>query len=246
LGFGLKNTPADSKVALLEIGHVGYYSDRYIIDILGLVTPLNAKFVGQRNLNEWLKHYTPDYMLAHSPLWHKEHSAKVIALLGDARTVDDFNVPNFQLVKVNQLNNEIIPEELYSKTGQAGLILTSEEGKYITMLHAPGHVRFKLDAGSYDISGEFGILKHAYANPDKATDGVNFKIRLVDNEGKEEIVFERFLDPIQQPTDQGIQSLSLESIRISQPSEVYLHTEVGQDGKYDVSFWRNVQFKKLQ
>ncbi len=70
LGDWLKNnTPADSKIAAIEIGHVGWYSKRYIIDILGLTNPLNAEFIGKQQFDKWFEYYKPDYIIVHEPFW---------------------------------------------------------------------------------------------------------------------------------------------------------------------------------
>jgi hypothetical protein len=60
------NTPPGSSVALLEIGIVGFYSDRTVVDTMGLVSP---DMVG--HLDTWLQtlqfainHYWPDYVVA--------------------------------------------------------------------------------------------------------------------------------------------------------------------------------------
>lgn len=60
------HTPPDSSVALLEIGIIGFYSDRTVVDTMGLVSP---EMVG--HLENWLQtlqfavnHYWPDYVVA--------------------------------------------------------------------------------------------------------------------------------------------------------------------------------------
>jgi hypothetical protein len=60
------STPSDSSVATIEIGVVGYYSDRTIVDTMGLVSP---EMIG--HLQDWtqtlqfaLNHYWPDYAVA--------------------------------------------------------------------------------------------------------------------------------------------------------------------------------------
>lgn len=57
------NTPQDSSIAYLEIGAIGYYSDRHIIDTLSLVTPeLGDKVAAM----DWLwafQHYRPEYIV---------------------------------------------------------------------------------------------------------------------------------------------------------------------------------------
>ena len=60
------HTPPDSSVALLEIGIIGFYSDRTVVDTMGLVSP---EMVG--HLGSWLQtlqfavnYYWPDYVVA--------------------------------------------------------------------------------------------------------------------------------------------------------------------------------------
>ena len=60
------NTPANASVAYLEIGRIGYYSDRRIIDQMGLVTPEAIEQVKRRNLTWVLHAFKPDYYLVHS------------------------------------------------------------------------------------------------------------------------------------------------------------------------------------
>jgi hypothetical protein len=57
------HTPPGSRIAYLEIGQIAFYSDRYIIDTLGLVTPGVAPYVAK---SEWLwpmLRYKPDYII---------------------------------------------------------------------------------------------------------------------------------------------------------------------------------------
>lgn len=60
------HTPPDSSVALIEIGIIGFYSDRTVIDTMGLVSP---EMVG--HLESWVQtlqfainYYWPDYVVA--------------------------------------------------------------------------------------------------------------------------------------------------------------------------------------
>ena len=101
-----RNTPEDSSIGLIEIGSVGWYSKRRIIDILGLVTPLNAEFVAQRKFHQWLMHYRPDYILRHKPIYSHEQSISLLEELGAYRSVDEFQIPGFVLLQ----NNEAFPQ----------------------------------------------------------------------------------------------------------------------------------------
>jgi len=61
-----EHTPPDSSVALIEIGIIGLYSDRQVVDTMGLVSP---EMIG--HLEDWLQtlqfainYYWPDYVVA--------------------------------------------------------------------------------------------------------------------------------------------------------------------------------------
>lgn len=75
------NLPANSTLATDEIGTVGYYTRLTIVDILGLVNPDNARYIGERRFDVWLSEYHPDYFLVHSsavgaPMWTMEHGVQ--------------------------------------------------------------------------------------------------------------------------------------------------------------------------
>jgi hypothetical protein len=91
------HTPARSAVATVEIGTIGWYSHRHIIDILGLVNPYNADFVARKNLYLWLTRYSPDYILIHDPPWVFEQSASCLRQSGAYVPVPDFNFPGYTL-----------------------------------------------------------------------------------------------------------------------------------------------------
>ncbi|MBF0474790.1 MAG: hypothetical protein HQK59_02990 [Deltaproteobacteria bacterium] len=92
-----QHTPPDAQVACSEIGHIGWYSKRKIIDIVGLVNHHNARLIGERKLGHWLKYYQPDYILIHNPPWLYEQWTPQLVAAGlyapDAR----FDFPGFSL-----------------------------------------------------------------------------------------------------------------------------------------------------
>jgi arabinofuranosyltransferase len=64
-----ENTSKDAKIASFEIGIVGFYSERYIIDFMGLVQKHNALSISQNKFTEWYSRHKPDYILLHYPAW---------------------------------------------------------------------------------------------------------------------------------------------------------------------------------
>lgn len=57
------NTAPDARIAYLEIGQIAFYSDRYIIDTLGLVTPEVSAQVARSNWLWPMLRYKPDYII---------------------------------------------------------------------------------------------------------------------------------------------------------------------------------------
>jgi hypothetical protein len=78
-----RNTEPEAKIACIEIGHIGWYSERYIIDMLGLVNPYTADMVGRRDFHGWLNYYTPDYIVTWVPL--RAHEVSIQTLLDEGR-----------------------------------------------------------------------------------------------------------------------------------------------------------------
>lgn len=64
-----ENTPAKASVGMVEIGIVGFYSDRYIVDLCGLVTPTVGPHLATGDVSWPVRTYRPDYMILHDPLW---------------------------------------------------------------------------------------------------------------------------------------------------------------------------------
>ena len=109
--FGLwiaENTPADASVALAEIGTVGWYSERRIIDILGLVTSGNADFVAEGDYRSWLELHPPDYILAREPPRFFERAVTLLQTNRpeDLAEVAGFDFPGFKLYRYSPGGSE--------------------------------------------------------------------------------------------------------------------------------------------
>ena len=62
-----RRTSPDATVAAWEIGAIGYYSDRPILDYLGLITPEARAAVARRDFKWWLRQRPPDYVVVRDP-----------------------------------------------------------------------------------------------------------------------------------------------------------------------------------
>lgn len=95
-----EHTSKDSEVAAVEIGYIGWYSQRPIVDVLGLVNPYNAAYVAHRDRFSWLKHYTPDYIVVHDPLWLWEmRYAKALVRTGLYAPDPRFHYPGIRILR---------------------------------------------------------------------------------------------------------------------------------------------------
>jgi hypothetical protein len=68
-------TPPGASVAAAEIGHLGWYSERPIVDMVGLVSPGVAARLRVGDAGWWLQAYRPDYLVFHEPPWAVEAAA---------------------------------------------------------------------------------------------------------------------------------------------------------------------------
>lgn len=96
-----ENTPDEASIALAEIGTVGWYSERRIIDILGLVTSGNADFVAEGDYYGWLESHPPDYILAREPPRFFERAVTFLQTdrPEDLAEVAGFDFPDYKLYR---------------------------------------------------------------------------------------------------------------------------------------------------
>ena len=92
-------TDPASTVAATEIGFLGWYSERTLIDIVGLVTPANAENLAAGRFDAWIEETSPDYIVAHRPTWRLERAAEAAVRNGSYRVVDDASVPGYQVLE---------------------------------------------------------------------------------------------------------------------------------------------------
>lgn len=63
-----RNTPPTASVETVELGQIGWYTHRRVIDILGLTYPKNARHIAAHDPASWLAEDRPDYIVIHQPL----------------------------------------------------------------------------------------------------------------------------------------------------------------------------------
>ncbi|MBE2217798.1 MAG: hypothetical protein IAE90_06330 [Ignavibacteria bacterium] len=96
-----ENTPENSVVAAVEIGHIGWYSKRNIVDILGLTNPHNAEFISSGHFSKWYEVYKPDFIVAHNPPWPQEEIIPVLISKGEFTEVSVKGLKDYKILKSN-------------------------------------------------------------------------------------------------------------------------------------------------
>lgn len=251
IGLWLKNnTDANSSIATVEIGIIGYYSQREIIDILGLVNPYNAKFIGEKRLNAWLGQYKPDYILLHDPIWgHEAGTQEYFSLNNEYLEYTKFKFNGYKLFAnknldlpkkelVDRFENLRLYRNIINSNNVEKSLLRIEDYKGIDILFSHVGTSFLannrvLNTMSYDkkINFSFGIKEEAYSGENHST-GACFKI--YQNKTK---VFEKCLDPKNILEDRGIQknSVPIDDLNVTYSFEV---TPLpNKDGAWGWSFW---------
>jgi arabinofuranosyltransferase len=61
-----ENTPPESSLAYVEIGIVGYYSERYVYDLMGLVSPRAIPYVAKNDVFGAFRLLPTDYVIFHT------------------------------------------------------------------------------------------------------------------------------------------------------------------------------------
>lgn len=72
-----QHTPVNASVGYFEIGNVGYYGERTMIDPLALVQPDVVPHLAQRDLTWAYTHYRPDYVI-HNPVIFAPFIGKIV------------------------------------------------------------------------------------------------------------------------------------------------------------------------
>ncbi|MEO8512967.1 MAG: hypothetical protein ABI543_05380 [Ignavibacteria bacterium] len=98
------NTSNKTVIAAVEIGHIGWYSKRYIVDILGLTSPFNADFISSQQFSKWYDIYKPDYIVSHNPPWPQEEIIPVLINRGEYIEISVPDVKEYKILKSTKIN----------------------------------------------------------------------------------------------------------------------------------------------
>jgi hypothetical protein len=119
---------------------------------------------------------------------------------------------------------------------------TQCEGKEVLLVPADGMLIFNVPEGTRGIRGQFGILPGAYQ--EGQTDGVLFRVEYTPDNEPAQVLFERHLNPLQNPCDRGIQSLAVPLPNSRQGTVQFITTNLpGKNTWWDWSFWTGIEME---
>jgi len=95
------NTKHDVVVAAAETGYIGFYSERSIQDMHGLLHPEAIPQLLKENWSWWFHDPRPEVVVVHSPPWHGEPST---ALGWPDRDVSSFNAEHCRVKSTARLD----------------------------------------------------------------------------------------------------------------------------------------------
>lgn len=174
IGAWLKaNTDEKSSVAMVEIGTVGWYADRHIIDILGLTNKYNADYISSADLHGWLSKYQPDYILRHEPRWAHEDSTIILEDRGVYVVDPRFHFDGYTLLKKSVIYTDAdisrMPEiyraqhrflEQLRDSSTLGPKFVKMERSLLSV-RAPSNLSLKLDRDARKLHFSYGVKPDA-------------------------------------------------------------------------------------
>ena len=109
--------------------------------------------------------------------------------------------------------------------------------------HSPTDLVFKLPEKAHEVAVGFGIIEGAYTG-DSTTDGVEFRIELVESDGNVRVLRSIFLDPANQPDDRGTQQAVI-TLPNGAAGELWCRTLPGplNNGAFDWAYWSRIQIR---
>ncbi len=100
IGEWLKeNASPGQTVACAEIGFIGYYSGIKVVDILGLITPKNAKYIAEKDYSNWAEDTQPDFIVVRDPLAEYEIAAERLMGSGKYTISTEINLVGYMLLE---------------------------------------------------------------------------------------------------------------------------------------------------
>ena len=114
-------------------------------------------------------------------------------------------------------------------------------GREVFFIHAPGEIEFDPHLAFTRLHGEVGLAPEAYTGANQ-TDGVEIIIEHISPGGRHTLLWRRYLDPVHQPADRGLQPFS---VILPGKGRLLLRNLIGpkQDPSFDWTLWAGLRFE---
>ena len=89
-----------------------------------------------------------------------------------------------------------------------GIAVSLVDGKRVFNAHAPTDVIFEVPPGAGAIHVGYGLLPEAYENG-HSSEGVQFIVEWIPSNGRQHVLYERFLNPSARPEDRGLHAAAI-------------------------------------
>jgi hypothetical protein len=134
-------------------------------------------------------------------------------------------------------------DSFFRKNAAADITAMNDPVPGTIFAHAPSVLAVKVPPQARQLTGKFGLLPSAYADPHKATDGAEFSVDLVGADGTRRNLLTKLLVPLQHSEDQGAQGFTVdlpegEDLRI----EFVVSTGPQRNGAFDWTYWGSLNF----
>lgn len=214
-------TPIAASVGVMEIGIIGYYSERRIVDLLGLLQPEVAAAIGRRDIFWSIPHMLPDYLVltAINPLYSYDLLADPWfgAMYTQVATLDD---PRFRGSPIAIYRRQVAAHQLDEQPADqtvGALRLTGYAGESIA-LQPETPIRIRLD----------------WAKPDVASARVS--VSLIDTQGHVAAKSDRSFDTATWPSSGGSVYYTMVTGQDVPPGIYHAYVSVLAEGGFGQTF----------
>jgi hypothetical protein len=110
------------------------------------------------------------------------------------------------------------------------------------LAHGPSRLTVRIMPGARVLTGKFGLLSGAYANPLAGTRGAQFTVNVLSREGKSTTLYLQALMPIQRPADRGNQDFSVAIPATATVAEFVVDPPTGGNNSFCWAYWSDLAF----
>jgi len=112
----------------------------------------------------------------------------------------------------------------------------------VLFAHPDAHLWIPVSRQATQVTWEFGIIPAAYERKDGTTDGVEFSVAAIRPGAGREVIFRRFLDPVNRAADRGLQREIIAHQTV--PGEIlHFSTSPGPGRAFDWAYWARIEVR---